>query len=616
MKAFFFALATVWALILPAAGQQAYQYTVDLNQAANDVLQVALQTPVMDRDEVEFCMPKVVPGTYSISNFGQFLSNFKALDATGNELKTKQINTNVWRISTAKRLARITYTVEDSWDTNKGKPIFEPAGTNIEEGRNFVLNTHGFFGYFAHLKRVPFQLLITRPKTFYGSTALDIRIGAETDTLTADSYMELADSPIMYCKPDTTILRQGDAEVLVSVYSPTGQARSDALAAQIKDVLEAQRIFLGGRLPVKKYAFLIYLKVGYGRSGMMGALEHSYSSFYFLPEMKAEMLAPTMRDIAAHEFFHIVTPLSIHSEEIHDFDFVNPKMSRHLWLYEGVVEYWASLVQVQQGLISADDFLRAMRGKIEGAQEYKDNLPFTELSLRCLDKHHKQYGNVYQKGTLIGMCLDLYLMHHSQGKYSLTNLVADLSRQYGKDKAFKDDQLFDEITRLSGQPGVRDFFRRYVEGSEPLPLKEYLAYAAIAYSPETEVIDKSIGLSSLSLDDQTQQLVVGDVPSAWRKGKSANEYFVKGDKILTVNRTQVTITNASEIFYALKENLPVGTSYEAEVERNGQRLTLNIRAEEVKEKAKHHFEVMPPSLTQRAILMSWLREGLSVQRDE
>jgi predicted metalloprotease with PDZ domain len=50
-----------------------------------------------------------------------------------------------------------------------------------------------------------------------------------------------------------------------------------------------------------------------------------------------------MMDVVSHEFFHIVTPLSIHSKEIQDFDYNDPKMSQHLWMYEGVTEYFANL---------------------------------------------------------------------------------------------------------------------------------------------------------------------------------------------------------------------------------------------------------------------------------
>ena len=50
-------------------------------------------------------------------------------------------------------------------------------------------------------------------------------------------------------------------------------------------------------------------------------------------------------DIAAHEFFHIVTPLNIHSEIIEHFNFVTPVPSQHLWLYEGTTEWAAHAMQ-------------------------------------------------------------------------------------------------------------------------------------------------------------------------------------------------------------------------------------------------------------------------------
>jgi predicted metalloprotease with PDZ domain len=45
--------------------------------------------------------------------------------------------------------------------------------------------------------------------------------------------------------------------------------------------------------------------------------------------MPKEELVKSMMDVVSHEFFHIVTPLTIHSK-IQDFDYNDPKMSEHL----------------------------------------------------------------------------------------------------------------------------------------------------------------------------------------------------------------------------------------------------------------------------------------------
>ena len=104
---------------------------------------------------------------------------------------------------------------------NKEKIVFEPAGTNIEKDKNFVFNTHGFFGYFKNMTDRNFLLEFDKPLGFYPSTGLDnLKIGTATDVISVFDYHTLVDSPILYCIPDTTTILVGNTKVLVSVYSP------------------------------------------------------------------------------------------------------------------------------------------------------------------------------------------------------------------------------------------------------------------------------------------------------------------------------------------------------------------------------------------------------------
>lgn len=471
-------------LLLPALlkGQQVgYQCHINLNQTQNDKLTVTVNLPKQSNRNAEFRFPAIVPGTYAIYNFGRFVSNLKAYNYKNELLTVNRVDTNGWAIENASGLAKVVYDVEDTWDTAiKENFIFEPAGTNIDSAKQYVLNTFGFIGYIKGLRSLPYQLTVTKPKGFYASTgAQNLISGEETDTLNFDNYDDLADSPIMYCMPDTTWLNVGNTKVLVSVYSPTAKVSSKQISRSVYKVLEAQRVFLGGTLPVKKYAFIINLFTGFfNRSGSYGALEHSYSSFYFLPEMSEDLLASTVSNIAAHEFFHIITPLNIHSEEIHNFDFDKPEMSAHLWLYEGVTEYFSYLVQVQNGLIHKSVFYDDIHDKITEANHYNDTLAFTAMSKDVLGIYADQYGNVYAKGALIAMCLDIKLRDLSGGNYGLQNLMVDLATKYGKDKPFKDSQLFAEITKLT-YPEIGDFLKTYVEGNKPLPLTDVLALAGV-----------------------------------------------------------------------------------------------------------------------------------------
>ena len=160
-------------------------------------------------------------------------------------------------------------------------------------------------------------------------------------------------------------------------------------------------------------------------------------------------------------------------------------MSKHLWMYEGVTEYFANLFQVNQGLITEQEFVNAMKGKISAASRFDDTMPFTEMSKNILDKKYaSNYGNVYQKGALIGMTLDIILREESKGTYGIRNLMLDLSKKYGAKKPFKDDEIIAEIVQMT-YPAVGEFFKNHVEGKTPIDYNALFAKTGIVNKMQT-----------------------------------------------------------------------------------------------------------------------------------
>ncbi|RDV15984.1 peptidase M61 [Pontibacter diazotrophicus] len=589
-----------------------YTVRIDLTEVRDDKVPVSLQAPPINQSEIIYIMPKIVPGTYSVSDFGRFVTDLKAYNITGDTLAVTQLDTNRWQISNASDLDRITYWVDDTFDAQRREEVlFEPGGTNIEENQNFLLNPFGFVGYFEGMKQVPYQLNITKPEDFYGSTSLQAVVSTDTsDHYLLPNYMELADSPLMYNRPDTTVLELGDTEVLVSVYSPSGRVTSEPIAANVKSILEAQRSYLGGTLPVDKYAFLIYVPERVGKSGSYGALEHSYSSVYFLPEMPEEQFSSTIRDVAAHEFFHIVTPLSIHSEEIGNFDFINPQMSKHLWLYEGVTEYFASHVQVYEDLIDLNEYLQKVRENIVTSRAYyNDTLPFTEMSANVLEEYEDQYGNVYQKGALIGLVLDVRLRELSGGTYGLRNLMLDLAKTYGKENAFKDEELFDKIAALT-YPEIREFFSRYVEGAEPLPLDETFRKVGIRYEPTATQQIISYGDFTPGFDEEANKIIIAETDEMDAFGQEMG--FREGDQLLALNGTEITPLNIREVIGEQLQQVQPGERITITVGRENS--SGKIRKKKLRGRAisreRQSLHVLEPDPTatpeQKALRAAWL----------
>ncbi|MEQ8416846.1 MAG: peptidase M61 [Imperialibacter sp.] len=593
-----------------SAQNNSYKAFLDLNVVKDDKVKVSIELPAVSASEIEYQMPKIVPGTYSIYDFGRFLSDFKAFDANGNELSVDSLDQNRWLIKNASSLAKVEYWVEDSYDTEQGNTVFEPAGTNIEEGKNFVINTFGFFGYLKGMKDVKYEVNISYPEGFYGATSLQAaKSENNTDTYIADNYFSLADAPMMYSVPDTTTINVGGAEILFSVYSPNGLLTAEFVKDNVNQILEAQKNYLGGTLPIKKYAYIIYLFAGPSQSGALGALEHSYSSMYSLPEVNPKYLTQLIKDVSAHEFFHIITPLSIHSEEIGNFNFIDPKMSKHLWMYEGVTEYFAGHVQLAEGLYGIDEYLSKIEEKVVNAAGYNDTVPFTVMSKLCLDQYKDQYGNVYEKGALIGLCLDIRLRELSGGKYSVNQLLKDLSNEYGKDKSFKDDELFDKITELT-YPEIREFFSTYVEGNKPLPLKEYLAKIGVSFTPSQAKMEPSMGNISFGLDQESGHLVVAKADNLNAFGIDMG--YKEGDHLLEFDGIPLTVQNFQEAVMAYKESRKEGDKITALVQREVKpgkikNVKLKAKAIMVKMQSPPSIEMMAsPTQQQLDLLYSWM----------
>jgi len=238
-------------------------------------------------------------------------------------------------------------------------------------------------------------------------------------------------------------------------------------------MLTAAGAFLG-KLPVDRYTFLY----DFGKTGpTSGAWEHSYSSEYALPDAPyTPAYGAQVRDMAAHEFFHVVTPLNIHSEIIEHFNFATPIASQHLWLYEGTTEWAAHKMQLEAGLKPLPDYLAMIVQKARFDRTGFD----TAYSLRKLslvsysDSGQRQYGNIYMRGALVAGLLDIKLLELSDGKRGLRDLILELSKRYGKQRAFPEATFIDTVVTLTS-PEVRDFFDRYVLTANRLPLKDYYA---------------------------------------------------------------------------------------------------------------------------------------------
>jgi predicted metalloprotease with PDZ domain len=571
---FVFAFASVlWSCkttssSVKAIPKQEIAVNINLTEVKEDKVMVTVSAPKISTDEVTYSLPKMVPGTYSVDNYGRYIEDLKAFDTKGNLLIVTKKEDNTWIIKNAQSLNKITYLVNDTFDTEHGKgfgkeDIFSPAGTNIDAGKNFMINMHGFVGYFQDKMDLPYKVTISHPEILWGATSMiDLDTTATSDVFVTARYAELVENPVMYFKPDYTTFTVDGMDIQIAVYSPNGKVTAESITPEMKTMMTAQKMFLGKINSTKKYSVLLYLSTMTETDAKgFGALEHPTATTVVLPEMlPKERLVESMKDVVSHEFFHIVTPLTIHSKEIQYFDYNEPKMSEHLWMYEGVTEYFANLFQINQGLIDETEFYKRITEKIEHAKKLDDTMPFTTMSANVLTEPYKdQYLNVYEKGALIGMCIDIIIREKSNGERGILDLMHQLSNEYGVTKAFDDQELFAKITALT-YPEVGEFLTKYVAGPTPIPYETYFAKVGLAKSIEKKPASIFVKgrTAYFKINQQTKEIFVN--PNIELIDFYKNLGLKGGDVLLAINDKTYSLDTVYDMIaesHNWKENDPI-----------------------------------------------------------
>lgn len=444
---------------------------MDLNDRADSAFKVSLRVNGLRAENDVYQFAATAPGTYQVMDIGRFVRRFEAFDARGLEVATERIGINQWRLSDPRRVREIRYTIAETFSSPfPENRIYPMCGSALRPDHAFI-NGQAVFGYVAGLQAAPVFVRLEAPRDWVIGTPLR----RTADGWRADSYDQLVDSPILLGPLTRASLQVTGVPVEIYTYSMGRQVTSEQLLEAMRSMLLSAGDFLG-RLPVDRYTFLYY----FGPQDW-GAWEHSFGSAYVLKDtVLSPARARAVTNIAAHEFFHVVTPLNLHSEIVEHFNFVTPVPSRHLWLYEGTTEWAAHKMQLESGLQTADTYLTTVLAKHRAdRRNFDTTYSLASLALTSYsDSGQRQYGNIYQRGAVVAGLLDIQLLELSGGRSGLQDLIEDLSEVYGRRRAFPEDSIFTVIARRTS-PGVGEFFRRYIQGSERPPVREYYAKLGI-----------------------------------------------------------------------------------------------------------------------------------------
>ncbi len=231
------------------------------------------------------------------------------------------------------------------------------------------------------------------------------------------------------------------------------------------------------------------------------------------------------------------------------------------WFSEGFTDYYAMVVCARIGLIDEHQFIQRLQ---RAAERY-----FTKSSQKSI-REARGYELQYAGGSLAGASLDIIIRNSTNNTKSLDDLMRQMYQEFGKTgKKYSLEQVI-RITNSIARTDNTDFFEKYVDGTDELPLEEYFGYMGLdlqkqiidALPDGNYVIHKMLHIMSLR---QTQNTLLI---------RRSQEAGYKDDDLLTA--IDGTPVGSFRDIQTVAKRLKPGDKIEIALLRAGKKVTLEL----------------------------------------
>lgn len=446
-----------------------YQLTFDSASAVQRVVNVAMTFEVAGPQPVLLSLPAWAPGHYEIMNFARRLSRFGATQDEQPRHWDKW-DYDTWRVWPAGPGA-VTVSFQFAADTLQNASVWARSDFLMANGTNLFLFPRGRSLDFPATVTVhtdPGWLVTTG---MHGAGApLAYREG---------NYHDLTDMPFFIGRFDLDSARIAGRWTRLASYPAsrfTGAPR-ERLWHDLAGTIPAEsRVF--GVTPWDDYTvFMIFDDSFSGGS----ALEHQSSNVgIYTPEFIG---TPVLINVVAHEMFHAWNVKRLRPAEMMPYRYDAPQPTTLLWVSEGFSDYYADLALVRGGAADSAAFLQDTYRHLQTVL----NAPPASVEDASLSVWiHPTDGTdylYYDKGSVLGLLLDVLIRDVSDNHGSLDDAMRALYQStYLKGRGFTNDEFWAEVSRAAGGRSFDDFYRRYVDGRDSLPLDSILSLAGMHFA--------------------------------------------------------------------------------------------------------------------------------------
>lgn len=523
-------LITIFASVVASAQAADVEYTISLKEASHQIVNVSV-VAMASGPEADFQLP-VWNALYQVRDFAKNVLSLVAYDQDGKPLEARKLDKTTWKVlgipAGQFRTIRVDYRIIADQSG--------PFGAQVNKDHAF-LNLAEVLIYPVGQKDRPVTLSFADvPKGWKLATPLLAADGTRENRasvaslLQARDYDHLVDSPCELGSFREFSYEQSGATYRVAIDGDPNDYNSEALLQSLRKITAGETEWMNDR-PFQQYLFIYHIPRGPAGGGM----EHAYSTAIGISAASLRDLAG-FNSVSAHEFFHLWNVKRIRPQSLEPVDYTRENFTRALWFSEGVTNTVAQLILVKAGLLDEKTYLARLASAITTLQNRPAHRTQSaeESSLDAWFDGYPNYRlpersiNYYNKGEVLGALLDLKIRQETHGHKSLRDLFRYMNENYAKQgKFFADSEGIRSSLEAVTGADFKEFFRRYVAGTEELPYEDLFATAGLHLNERTILVPDA-GFSAFRNFDGP--MIVVEVT-----GESAGSAGIQvGDEILEV----------------------------------------------------------------------------------
>jgi predicted metalloprotease with PDZ domain len=223
------------------------------------------------------------------------------------------------------------------------------------------------------------------------------------------------------------------------------------------------------------------------------------------------------------------------------YDLTQENYTRLLWAFEGFTSYYDDLMLVRAGLLTERQYLETLEKTLTTVLQRTSRLKqsVADSSFDTWIKYYRQDENApnsvvsyYQKGSLIGLALDLTLRAETKGRFGLDDVMRALWKRARDGGAHysgvEEDEFIEAAEQVSGLALARRL-RDWTEGTRDPDFAALLAPFGIQYAARPAVDAPHfalLGVKTAGSGTDCRLAHVFDGSPAQRAGLSANDVLV------------------------------------------------------------------------------------------